>query len=204
MADTRKMRTLLCLALAVILAGAVVATIALRPKNSATPAPTVDKNALAGDDADGAADRPRQIWPPGPPSSQPAFDKPAGPAAFFPDAAPVEPTTQANPQAAEIQVALAREALNFVGTDGTADEVWLAAINDPNLPAEARKDLIEDLNEDGFVDPDNVTADDLPLIVSRLRLIEQFAPEAMDEANADAFAEAYKDLANMYLRLVER
>lgn len=92
-------------------------------------------------------------------------------------------------------------ALSFVGFDPEAEEIWYNGINDPSLSANARKDLIEDLNEDGFPDPHNITMDDLPLIVNRLQLIEALAPEAMDAVNADAFAEAYKDLVNMYNRL---
>jgi hypothetical protein len=92
-------------------------------------------------------------------------------------------------------------ALSFVGADPEAEAVWAQAINDPGVAAETRKDLIEDLNEDGFPDPHNVTPDDLPLIVSRLQLIEQLAPEAMDDVNAAAFQEAYKDLANMFNRV---
>lgn len=99
---------------------------------------------------------------------------------------------------------LARLALSLVGTDPDAEFVWALAINDPNLAPDERKNLIEDLNEDGFPDPKNLTAEDLPLIVSRLQLIEDLAPDAMDDANADAFAEAYKDLTNMYARLTSR
>jgi hypothetical protein len=98
--------------------------------------------------------------------------------------------------------AAARLALSLVGIDPDAEAVWAGAINDPSRTAHERQDLIEDLNEDGFPDPKHVTADDLPLIESRLALIEQFAPEAMDDVNAAAFAEAYKDLMNMYGRAV--
>ena len=69
------------------------------------------------------------------------------------------------------------------------------------MPASSRKNLIEDLNEDGFADPRHVTEDDLPLIYSRLRLIEEVGPDAMDDVNAAAFAEAYKDLVNMARKL---
>jgi hypothetical protein len=103
-----------------------------------------------------------------------------------------------------VPVEVARTALAYVGADPEAEEVWAAAINDPSLSAHARQDLIEDLNEDGFPDPKHVTPDDLPLIVSRLALIEELAPDAMDQVNADAFAEAYKDLVNMYGRLTEQ
>jgi hypothetical protein len=96
---------------------------------------------------------------------------------------------------------VARLALGYVGADPDAEEIWMNAINDPNRPANERQDLIEDLNEDGFHDPKNITEDDLPLIVSRLMLIEELAPDAADDVNAAAFAEADKDLVNMLDRL---
>lgn len=99
---------------------------------------------------------------------------------------------------------VARVALAYVGADPEAEAVWAAAINDPSLSAHDRQDLIEDLNEEGFADPHNVTIDELPLVVSRLAMIEEMAPEAMDQVNADAFAEAYKDLANIYDRLTSQ
>lgn len=95
-----------------------------------------------------------------------------------------------------------RTALSFVGFDPDAEEVWTQAINNPNLSVEARQNLIEDLNEDGLSDPKNPTWDDLPLIASRIELILNLAPDAMDETNAAAFQEAYKDLVNMWARLV--
>ena len=91
----------------------------------------------------------------------------------------------------------ARAALSLVGADPMAEQYWAAAINDPSLPANERKDLIEDLNEDGLSDPKHPGPQDLPLIANRLRLIEEMAPSAMDAVNADAFAEAYKDLQNL-------
>jgi hypothetical protein len=87
--------------------------------------------------------------------------------------------------------------LNFVGSDPDADSYWIGAINDSSLPAEERNDLIEDLNEDGLSDPRHPTAQDLPLILRRIRLIEQLVPLAMDDVNRDAFAEAYKDLTGL-------
>ena len=108
------------------------------------------------------------------------------------------------PQATSLKAPLARQALSFVGIDSEAEEVWALAINDPEVPANERKDLIEDLNEDGFPDPKNLTADDLLLIQSRIDLIEVHAPNAMDEVNAAAFMEAYKDLVNMGARLTQQ
>ncbi len=100
----------------------------------------------------------------------------------------------------EWQDPYARMVLAFVGSSPEADEDWYSAINDPNLPAKERQDLIEDLNEEGFADPKNPTPDDLPLILSRLELIEALAADAMDQVNADAFQEAYKDLVDMAAR----
>ncbi len=110
-----------------------------------------------------------------------------------------KPQISAKPakQKAPIQDPDARVALSFVGADPDAEQYWAAAINNPNLPAEERKDLIEDLNEDGLSDPKTPGPQDLPLIMSRIVLIEELAPYAMDQVNADAFAEAYKDLTNM-------
>jgi len=96
---------------------------------------------------------------------------------------------------------LAREALAFVGADPDAEAYWIDAINNPDLSADERQNLIEDLNEDGLSDPENPTADDLPLIENRILLIEDIAPDAMDDVNAAAFQEAHKDLLNMYVRL---
>ena len=98
----------------------------------------------------------------------------------------------------------ARAALRDVGSDPLAEQVWILAINDPNLSEDSRRNLIEDLNEDGFADPQNVTAAELPLIVSRMALIEELLPDAMDPANFEAMLEAYKDLGNMYDRLTRR
>ena len=57
--------------------------------------------------------------------------------------------------------------------------------------------MIEDLNEDGLSTPRHPGMDDLPLIVSRIQLVEELAPYVMDQINADAFREACQDLVNM-------
>ena len=92
---------------------------------------------------------------------------------------------------------LARVALALVGADEEAEAYWYEAINGPSLSAHERQDLIEDSNEDGISDPKHPSAEDFPLIVSRLMILEAVAQDAMDEVNADAFQEAYKDLANL-------
>jgi hypothetical protein len=96
-----------------------------------------------------------------------------------------------------VQDPLARAALSYVGADAEANAYWIGAINDPTLPSEERKDLIEDLNEDGLSDPHNPGSQDMPLIAARIQLIESLAPYALDQVDANAFAEAEKDLVGM-------
>jgi hypothetical protein len=95
---------------------------------------------------------------------------------------------------------LARLALAYAGADPQANEFYQRAINDPVMTPSHRKNLIEDLNEDGL-NFRNLTQQDLPLIKNRLVLIDQLAPDAMDKVNAAAFQEARKDLVNMVTRL---
>jgi hypothetical protein len=95
----------------------------------------------------------------------------------------------------------ARLALNFVGADQTANDFYVKAINDSGLSNEARKNLIEDLNQDGFANRKNLTANDLPLINSRMALIEQLVPSTTDQVNLAAMKEAYKDLVKMRERI---
>jgi hypothetical protein len=121
---------------------------------------------------------------------------PAPGSAKLPPTATV-PNLAAGTAASSAKDSLAREALSLVGADPDAEAYWIEAINDTHLSAEERQNLIEDLNEDGLSDPKHPTADDLPLIVNRLLLIEDLAPEAMDSVNYDAFDEAYKDLLNL-------
>jgi hypothetical protein len=97
----------------------------------------------------------------------------------------------------QLQDPVARLALSAVGRDADAERYWYSAINDPTLSAHERQDLIEDLNETGLINPRRPTPEDLPVIVNRLALIEQLAPQAMDEVNLAAFQEAYKDLVNL-------
>lgn len=96
---------------------------------------------------------------------------------------------------------MAFTALSYVGIDPQAERLWMRAIDDPGLPEGVRSDLIEDLNNTGYPDPDQLTEADLPLILARLEIIERLAPYAMDAVNAAAFEEAYKDLLNMYARI---
>jgi hypothetical protein len=94
----------------------------------------------------------------------------------------------------------AREALALVGLDPQAEQYWLDAIFDTSLPDNEREDLMEDLNEVGFADPKNLTADDLPLIANRLQIIEELEPGINDPFMSEHLGEAHKDLLNMYAK----
>jgi hypothetical protein len=106
--------------------------------------------------------------------------------------------------AADQKEPLARVALAYAGLNPQADQLYQTAINDPNLPADHRRNLIEDLNEAGFADAKHLTQADLPLIQKRIGIIEQLAPNAIDQVNAKAFKEAYKDLVNMQNSLLPK
>jgi hypothetical protein len=108
-------------------------------------------------------------------------------------AAQTAPPANAN---GPLQDPTARIALSFVGTDPLAEAYWTDAIFDPSLPDEERADLMEDLNEDGLSDPQHPGLQDLPLIVNRIRMIEDIAPYA-DDFMLEHLGEADKDLRNM-------
>jgi hypothetical protein len=153
----------------------------------------------------------RPAPPPSIPQAEPVKSETQAPAGTSEKkAAPAQakaPQTAAAPGARPgkppIQDPMARAALSYVGADPDAELYWYQAINDPALPAQERQDLIEDLNEDGLSDPHNPTMDDLPLILSRIQLIEEVFWDAMDEVNADAFLEAYKDLVNLAFQAMD-
>jgi hypothetical protein len=113
---------------------------------------------------------------------------------------PFEQDQRSNEDESAVKERRGREALALIGHDPAADEVWIEVINDPSVSANARSNLIEDLNEDGL-QYRNLTQADLPVIQYRIQLIEDLRPYAMDKTNADAFDEAHKDLVNMANRL---
>jgi hypothetical protein len=44
---------------------------------------------------------------------------------------------------------------------------------------------------------ERATTDDLPIVLNRLAMIEELAPQAMNEMNYDAFAGAHEDSSNI-------
>ena len=88
----------------------------------------------------------------------------------------------------------AREALTFVGLDEDAETYWLDAIYDTSLPKSERQDLIDDLNEEGLSDPKHPSRDDLPLLLSRLEMLEELSSSLPKELD---WKESYDDLVNL-------
>ena len=95
---------------------------------------------------------------------------------------------------------LARVALGYVGINPQAESIYQTAINDLSLPKDHRRELIEDLNQDGIANPRSPSPADLRLIENRIAFIEKNAPGAVDPVNSAAFAEAFKDLQKMQLK----
>ncbi|HZL78602.1 MAG TPA: hypothetical protein VFC17_07090, partial [Candidatus Limnocylindrales bacterium] len=82
-------------------------------------------------------------------------------------------------------------------------QLYHSAINDPSLSPDQRKNLIEDLNQDGLSNRRNPTPDDLKIIANRYELAQSYLQQPYvqnDPAAAAAFLEANKDLFNMLQR----
>jgi len=98
---------------------------------------------------------------------------------------------------------LGRIALAYVGADEKAAELYHAAIHDPVVTPDQRRNLIEDLNQDGLSNRRNPTAEDLKTILSRYNLAEAYLQQPYvqnDPVATAAFKEARKDLAQMLQR----
>jgi hypothetical protein len=89
---------------------------------------------------------------------------------------------------------VSRVALSLVGLDSDAEDYWLGAVFDPNLPKSERQDLIDDLNEEGLPDPKHPTEDDLPVLYSRLDMLEELIPFIHGSLE---WEEAREDLINL-------
>jgi hypothetical protein len=91
---------------------------------------------------------------------------------------------------------LARVALSFAGENPQADALWRTAIYDQSIPEDARRELVEDLNQDGLNEK-NPTDSDYRKMRARLALIEKNRQNAESKKMLDAFNEAQKDLLDM-------
>lgn len=95
---------------------------------------------------------------------------------------------------------LARMALTYVGADPQALELFHTALLDPALLPDQKRNLVEDLNEDGLSSKKSPTPDDLRLIAKRYELTQAYLQEDYvlnDRILNAAFLEADKDLRGM-------
>jgi hypothetical protein len=98
---------------------------------------------------------------------------------------------------------LGRVALAYIGANEQALQLYHSAILDPTLTPDQRRNLIEDLNQDGLSNRRNPTADDLKIIANRYELAQTYLQQPYvqnDPVTAAAFQEALKDLAHMLRR----
>lgn len=100
----------------------------------------------------------------------------------------------------ESKEALGRLALNFVGATDKALELYHKAALDPQLTEGARRNLIEDLNDEGYANYRNPTPEDVKLMAKRYELTQAYLGQDYvknDKVLNESFLEANKDLRNM-------
>jgi hypothetical protein len=104
---------------------------------------------------------------------------------------------------ADSKESLARLALAYVGNSDQAVELFHAAVLDPTLKPDQRRELVEDLNQDGLSSKKNFSPADLKVIARRYELTQAYLQQdyvLADQTLNAAFHEADKDLAKMLQR----
>lgn len=104
---------------------------------------------------------------------------------------------------ADSKESLARVALAYVGATDQAVELFHTAVLDQSLKPDHRRELVEDLNQDGLSSKKNWSAADLDIIAKRYELTQAYLKQDYvqnDKLLNAAFHEADKDLANMLQR----
>jgi hypothetical protein len=99
--------------------------------------------------------------------------------------------------------ALGRLALSYVGADDSALELFHQAAFDPQLKPDQRRELVEDLNQDGLTQRKNPSAETLQIIAKRYALTQTYLQQDYvknDKTLFAAFQEANKDLGKMLER----
>ncbi|MBI4324509.1 MAG: hypothetical protein HY674_04525 [Chloroflexi bacterium] len=95
---------------------------------------------------------------------------------------------------------LARLALTFVGANQQAGELFHTAVLDQALLPDQKRELVEDLNQDGLSSQKAPTPEDLKIIAGRYALTQAYLQQdyvQSDQVLNEAFREADKDLRNM-------
>ena len=105
-----------------------------------------------------------------------------------PEVVEIQPAQQNVQPVIDPQQAYIASAL--VGISEEAFNYWHAAINSFSFSANDRQRLILNLAVAGFDDPP--TEDDLPLILSRIQILQHVSQEPIIEGNGAAIAETYE------------
>ncbi len=95
---------------------------------------------------------------------------------------------------------LARLALAFVGANQQAGELFHTAVLDPSLLPDQKRELVEDLNQDGLSNKKALTPEELKIVASRYALTQTYLQQDYvqnDKVLHAAFREADKDLRKM-------
>lgn len=95
---------------------------------------------------------------------------------------------------------LVRAALAYVGANEQALDLYHSALFDTSLSPDQKRNLVEDLNEDGIANRRTPTPEDLKLIENRYALTQSYLQQDYvrnDKLLNEAFHEADKDLRNM-------
>jgi len=95
---------------------------------------------------------------------------------------------------------LARLALAFVGANQRAGELFHTAVLDQALLPDQKRELVEDLNQDGLSNKKAPTPEELKIIANRYALTQTYLQQDYvqnDKVLSAAFREADKDLRNM-------
>lgn len=104
---------------------------------------------------------------------------------------------------ADSKESLGRVALAYVGANDQALPLFHAATMDPALKPDQRRNLVEDLNQDGLNNRRSPTPEDLKVIANRYALTQIYLQQDYvqnDKTLNAAFREANKDLGNMLQR----
>ena len=98
---------------------------------------------------------------------------------------------------------LARVALSYVGANAQALDLYHTALLDPSLLPDQKRNLVEDLNQDGITNRKAPTPEDLQIIAKRYELTQAYLQQGYvqnDPVLNAAFREADKDLRKMLER----
>ena len=92
---------------------------------------------------------------------------------------------------------LLKEALSFAGSDPRANELLHSVVTSDQMPLKLREKSLNDLDKHGYENPDNLTASDQQLVVSRLQVLQALRPELNDPQLVAAWEKTFVKLTAM-------